>query len=226
MGMVDNTLFTKKKSSNLITVQIYVDDIIFGSTCQDMCDEFAKIMHDEFEMSMMGKLNFFLGLQIKQMEDSIFLFNLTACGEMLKKFGLEDSKPMKTPTSSDTKLTKDEKYGPYQTNPPFIEDIISSVRIDREGQVRRIRHEEEIDVHDYQILTREIIPTLKPLEEIIEKTAKPEGIVAREEAVIPLLRLPPSINHTHLISTMMMTMGMTKEPSVQALLPPFVMSIP
>ncbi|GKC17759.1 hypothetical protein Tco_1014541 [Tanacetum coccineum] len=57
--------------------------------------------------------------------------------------------------------------GPYQTNPPSIEDIISSIRIDQEGQVRRIRHEEEIDVHDYQILTREIIPTLKPLEEII-----------------------------------------------------------
>ncbi|GJR82225.1 retrovirus-related pol polyprotein from transposon TNT 1-94, partial [Tanacetum coccineum] len=69
MRMVDNTLFTKKKSSNLIIVQIYVDDIIFGSTCQDMCDEFAKIMHDEFEMSMMSELNFFLGLQIKQMED-------------------------------------------------------------------------------------------------------------------------------------------------------------
>ncbi|GJX86782.1 retrovirus-related pol polyprotein from transposon TNT 1-94 [Tanacetum coccineum] len=65
MGMVDNTLFTKKKSSNLIIVQIYVDDIIFGSTCQDMYDEFAKIMHDEFEMSMMGELNFFFGLQIK-----------------------------------------------------------------------------------------------------------------------------------------------------------------
>ncbi|GJT36464.1 retrovirus-related pol polyprotein from transposon TNT 1-94 [Tanacetum coccineum] len=58
MGMVDNTLFTKKKSSNLIIVQIYVDDIIFGSTCQDMCDEFSKIMHDEFEMSLMGELNF------------------------------------------------------------------------------------------------------------------------------------------------------------------------
>ncbi|GJX03929.1 retrovirus-related pol polyprotein from transposon TNT 1-94 [Tanacetum coccineum] len=82
MGMVDNTLFTKKKSSNLIIVQISVIDIIFGSTCQDMCDEFSKIMHDEFEMSMM---------------------------EMLKKFGLEDSKPMKTPMSSDTKLTKDEE---------------------------------------------------------------------------------------------------------------------
>ncbi|GKB25325.1 retrovirus-related pol polyprotein from transposon TNT 1-94 [Tanacetum coccineum] len=69
MGMVDSSLFTKKKSSNLIIVQIYVDDIIFGSTCQDMCGEFTKIMHDEFEMSMLGELNFFLGLQIKQMED-------------------------------------------------------------------------------------------------------------------------------------------------------------
>ncbi|GJY45968.1 retrovirus-related pol polyprotein from transposon TNT 1-94 [Tanacetum coccineum] len=108
MGMVDNTLFTKKKSSNLIIVQIYVDDIIFGSTCQDMCDDFAKIMHDEFEMSMMGELNFFLGLQIKQMEDGIFFNQSKYIKEMLKKFGLEDSKPMKTPMSSDTKLTKDE----------------------------------------------------------------------------------------------------------------------
>ncbi|GJW65004.1 retrovirus-related pol polyprotein from transposon TNT 1-94 [Tanacetum coccineum] len=178
-------------------------------TCQDMVDEFAKIMHDEFEMSMMGELNFFLGLQIKQMEDGIFFNQSKYIKEMLKKFGLEESKPMKTPMSSDTKLTKDEecesvdstKYrgmivsasyphpratqttaeavnvswrldelaygipsdGPYQTNLPSIEDIISSIRINRDGQVHRIRHEEEIDVVEYQVLTREIEPTLKPL---------------------------------------------------------------
>ncbi|GJW87893.1 retrovirus-related pol polyprotein from transposon TNT 1-94 [Tanacetum coccineum] len=109
MGMVYNTLFSKKKSSNLIIVQIYVDDIIFGLTCQDMCDEFAKIMHDKFEMSMMVELNFFLGLQIKQMEDGIFFNQSKYIKEMLKKFSLEDSKPMKTPMSSDTKLTKDEE---------------------------------------------------------------------------------------------------------------------
>ncbi|GJY54017.1 retrovirus-related pol polyprotein from transposon TNT 1-94 [Tanacetum coccineum] len=107
MGMVDNTLFTKKKDPNLIIVQIYVDDIIFGSTCQEMCDDFAKIMHDEFEMSMMGELNFFLGLQIKQLEDGIFFNQSKYIKEMLKKFGLEDSKPMKTPISTETKLTKD-----------------------------------------------------------------------------------------------------------------------
>ncbi|GJS49512.1 hypothetical protein Tco_0599633 [Tanacetum coccineum] len=66
--------------------------------------------------------------------------------------------------------------GPYQTNPPSLDDIISYIRIDREGQVRLIRHEEEIDVHEHQILTREIVPTLKPLEEIIwENTKKDRG---------------------------------------------------
>ncbi|GJU01320.1 retrovirus-related pol polyprotein from transposon TNT 1-94 [Tanacetum coccineum] len=107
--MVDNTVFTKKKSSNLIIVQIYVDDIIFRSIYQDMCDEFVKIMHDEFEMSMMGEFNFFLGLQIKQIEDVIFFNQSKYIKEMLKKFGLEDSKLMKTHMSSDTKLMKDEE---------------------------------------------------------------------------------------------------------------------
>nr|GEW04150.1 reverse transcriptase domain-containing protein [Tanacetum cinerariifolium] len=74
-----------------------------------MCDEFAKIIRNEFEMSMMGELNFFLGLQIKQMEDGIFFNQSKYIKEMLKKFSLEDSKPMKTPMSSDTKLTKDEE---------------------------------------------------------------------------------------------------------------------
>nr|GEV20648.1 copia protein [Tanacetum cinerariifolium] len=107
IGLVDNTLFTKKKDSRIIIVQI-VDDIIFGSTCQDLCDDFLKIMQDGFEMSMMGELNFFLGLQIKQLEYGIF-FNLSKyIKEMLKKFGLEDSKPIKTPMSSETKLTRDE----------------------------------------------------------------------------------------------------------------------
>ncbi|GKB69929.1 retrovirus-related pol polyprotein from transposon TNT 1-94 [Tanacetum coccineum] len=106
--MLDNTLFTKKKNSNLIIIQIY-DNIIFDSTCQELCDDFAKIMHDEFKIRMMGELNFFLGLQIKQLEDGIFFNQSKYIKEMLKKFGLEDSKPMKTPMSTETKLTKDEE---------------------------------------------------------------------------------------------------------------------
>ncbi|GJT62566.1 copia protein [Tanacetum coccineum] len=66
-------------------------------------------INEEFEMSMMGELKFFLGLQIKKLEDGIFFNQSKYIKEMLKKFGLEDSKPMKTPISSDAKLTKDEK---------------------------------------------------------------------------------------------------------------------
>ncbi|GJV17694.1 retrovirus-related pol polyprotein from transposon TNT 1-94 [Tanacetum coccineum] len=109
MGMVDSILFTKKSKTHIMIVQIYVDDIIFGSTCQSLCDDFAKIMHDEFEMNMMGELNFFLGLQIKPMEDGIFFNQSKYIKEMLKKFGLEDSKPTKTPMSMEIKLTKEDE---------------------------------------------------------------------------------------------------------------------
>ncbi|GKA60200.1 retrovirus-related pol polyprotein from transposon TNT 1-94 [Tanacetum coccineum] len=112
MGLVDNTLFTKKRNSHIIIVQIYVEDIIFGSTYQELCDDFSKIMHDEFEMSMIGELNFFLGLQIKQLEDGIFFNQSKYVKEMLKKFSLKDSKPIKTPMSSETKLTRDEDGEP------------------------------------------------------------------------------------------------------------------
>nr|GEU47169.1 retrovirus-related Pol polyprotein from transposon TNT 1-94 [Tanacetum cinerariifolium] len=130
--MVDNTLFKKKINSHLIIVQIYVDDIIFGSTCQNLCDDIAKIMHEEVEMSMMGELNFFLGIQIKQMEDGIFFNKSKYIKEMLKKFRLEDSKPTKTPMSMEIKLTKDDeadsvdstKYQDLKSK--TTEDIISN----------------------------------------------------------------------------------------------------
>ncbi|GKA26939.1 copia protein [Tanacetum coccineum] len=264
-------------------------------------------INEEFEMSMMGELNFFLGLQIKQMEDGIFFNQSKYIKEMLKKFGLEDSKPMKTPMSSDTKLTKDEELsafvpaskrlpkpltlkllsvvstihlkntrsgglvkwkrkvsilfrekkrekrrglidfechidineqicphfilefysqfclsynddgeifvefmfqdqyysfsleefaeilgapcegvcvftdkwalyelpnglpgdGPYQTFLPSLDDIITLVCVDREGPVTRVRHKKEIDVIEYQVLTREIDPTFKDIETIL-----------------------------------------------------------
>jgi len=72
-GKIDTTLFTKTKNDDLLIVQIYVDDIIFGSTNEIMCSEFSKIMQKEFEISIMGELNFFLGLQIKQTKNGIFI---------------------------------------------------------------------------------------------------------------------------------------------------------
>ena len=66
-GKVDKTLFIKKIKGNTLLVQVYVDDIIFGSTNKDLCEEFSLMM------SMMGKMNYFLGLQIKQLKDGIFI---------------------------------------------------------------------------------------------------------------------------------------------------------
>jgi hypothetical protein len=65
MGKVGITLFTKKLDNDLFVLQIYIDDIIFRSTNQDFCEEFRKMMTSEFEMSMIGELSYFLGLQIK-----------------------------------------------------------------------------------------------------------------------------------------------------------------
>jgi hypothetical protein len=66
IGKTDSTLFKRKVDKYLFICQIYVDDIIFGSTNKSFYDEFSKIMTDRFEMSMMGELKFFLDFQIKQ----------------------------------------------------------------------------------------------------------------------------------------------------------------
>ena len=73
MGKIDTTLFIKPKENDMLIVQIYVDEIIFSATNGSLCEEFSKSMHSEFEMSMMGELNFFLGLQIKQLKEDTFI---------------------------------------------------------------------------------------------------------------------------------------------------------
>nr|GFB32382.1 putative ribonuclease H-like domain-containing protein [Tanacetum cinerariifolium] len=72
-GTIDQTLFIIRQRGNFILVQVYVDDIIFGSSNSQLCREFKALMHEKFHMSAMGKLNFFLGLQFQQKEDGIFL---------------------------------------------------------------------------------------------------------------------------------------------------------
>jgi len=72
-GKIDLTLFIKRVGEHILIVQIYVDNIIFGSIDNSLCKGFASIMQGEFEMSMMGELTFFLGLQIKQMESGTFI---------------------------------------------------------------------------------------------------------------------------------------------------------
>ena len=75
MGKVDSTLFTQKVDKDLFVCQIYIDDIIFGSTNEKFCEEFSRIMTKRFEISMMGELKFFLGFQIKQMKEGTFIMS-------------------------------------------------------------------------------------------------------------------------------------------------------
>jgi hypothetical protein len=100
----DSTLFTRKIGNDLFVCQIYVDDIIFGSTNQSFCDEFSKIMTDRFEISMMEELKFFLGFQIKQLEDGTFLSQIKYTHDILKKFGMDKVKPIKTPMGTNGHL--------------------------------------------------------------------------------------------------------------------------
>ncbi|GJY11806.1 putative ribonuclease H-like domain-containing protein, partial [Tanacetum coccineum] len=72
-GIIDKTLFIKKDKGDILLVQVYVDDIIFGSTKKSLCIEFENLMHKKFQMSCMGELTFFLGLQVKQKDDGIFI---------------------------------------------------------------------------------------------------------------------------------------------------------
>jgi hypothetical protein len=81
---------------DLFVCQIYVDDIIFGSTNKSFCDEFSKIMTDMFEMSMMMILTFFLGFQIKQAKEGTFISQMKHTHDILKKFGMDKAKSIKT----------------------------------------------------------------------------------------------------------------------------------
>ena len=108
IGKIDTTLFIKNSDDNLFLVQIYVDDIIFGCTNESLCMEFANTMQKEFEMSMIGELTFFLGLQIRQLREETFIGQAKYTKELIKKFGMEDVKPMGTPMGTNVTLDKDE----------------------------------------------------------------------------------------------------------------------
>ncbi|GKB68492.1 putative ribonuclease H-like domain-containing protein [Tanacetum coccineum] len=106
-GKIDKTLFIRRVKSDILLVQVYVDDIIFGSTKKSLCIEFEKMMHKKFQMSSMGELTFFLGLQVKQKEDGIFINQDKYVTEILKKFSFTDVKTASTPMETHKPLLKD-----------------------------------------------------------------------------------------------------------------------
>ena len=96
-GTVDKTLFFRNVNDSSILVQIYVDVIIFGSTNEKLCKKFAKMMQSKYEMSMMGELTYFLGLQVKKVGDGIFISQTKYIYDLLKKSDLMDCTSAKLP---------------------------------------------------------------------------------------------------------------------------------
>nr|GFA13201.1 hypothetical protein [Tanacetum cinerariifolium] len=95
------------KKGDILLVQIYVDDIIFGSTNKHLCKAFKKLMKYKFQMSSMGEITFFLGLQVKQKKDGIFISKDKYVAKILRKFGLTDGKSASTPIDTEKPLLKD-----------------------------------------------------------------------------------------------------------------------
>ncbi|GJR43569.1 retrovirus-related pol polyprotein from transposon TNT 1-94 [Tanacetum coccineum] len=106
-GAVDPTLFTRKSGKHILLVQIYVDDIIFASTDHNACHIFSKEMSSKFQMSMMGQMSFFLGLQVSQSPRGIFINQAKYALETLKKYGMDLSDPVDTPMVDRLKLDED-----------------------------------------------------------------------------------------------------------------------
>nr|GEX38282.1 retrovirus-related Pol polyprotein from transposon TNT 1-94 [Tanacetum cinerariifolium] len=108
-GLVDPTLFIRRNGNDLLLVQIYVDDIIFAASTPELCDLFANRMCSKFKMSMMGKISFFLGLQISQSPRGIFINQSKYALESLKKYGFESCDPVDTPMVKKSKLDEDKE---------------------------------------------------------------------------------------------------------------------
>nr|GEY50836.1 retrovirus-related Pol polyprotein from transposon TNT 1-94 [Tanacetum cinerariifolium] len=106
-GAVDPTLFTRHAGNDSLLVQIYLDNIIFTATDIAMCDEFANQMTNKFKMSMMGKMSFFLGLQISQSLRGIFINQSKYAFEIVKKYGLMSTDSVDMPMIENKKLDED-----------------------------------------------------------------------------------------------------------------------
>eukprot|EP00253_Pinus_taeda_P010923 PITA_10923 len=108
-GSADSNLYVKIENNKLLILVVYVDDIIFGSNEEAMSQSFALVMQKEFEMSFLGELTYFLGLQIQQNEGGIFLSQTKYLKQILKKYGMEDVKPVCTPMVTGCSLSANDE---------------------------------------------------------------------------------------------------------------------
>jgi hypothetical protein len=108
IGSVDKTVFTLKHGNEFLLVQTYVDDIIFDGSSHSLVPSFHAMMENEFQMSMMGELTFFLGIQAKPIKEGTFVHQSKYMKDLIKKFAMPDAKPVSTPMSTMTTLDPNE----------------------------------------------------------------------------------------------------------------------
>jgi hypothetical protein len=106
-GQADRTLFIRSNGQHKLIAQIYVDDIVFGATIDSHAHQFSNEMKTEFEMSMIGELNYFLGLQVKQSPEGIFISQTKYARDLVKRFGLDGKSHARTPMSTSVKMSAD-----------------------------------------------------------------------------------------------------------------------
>lgn len=106
-GAIDRNLYFKTQGDSILVVIVVVDDIIFGSDSSELCSSFLEIVKCKFEMSMLGELSFFLGLQVNQLDKGIFISQTKYAKEMLAKFKMLDCKPVGTPMEIGCKLCQE-----------------------------------------------------------------------------------------------------------------------
>uniref|UniRef100_A0A8I7BEB6 Integrase catalytic domain-containing protein n=1 Tax=Hordeum vulgare subsp. vulgare TaxID=112509 RepID=A0A8I7BEB6_HORVV len=125
VGVIDPTLFLKKENGDLILCQIYVDDIIFDSPNIHLCKKFAASMTKTFEMSLNTDLKFFLGFQIQQFQEGIFLSQTKYLKDILENFDMTNAKPMKTSMATVVVLNEDTNGIPF--DPSTYRSMIGSL---------------------------------------------------------------------------------------------------
>ncbi|GJY14421.1 putative ribonuclease H-like domain-containing protein [Tanacetum coccineum] len=162
-GMIDKILFIKRYKGDILLVQVYVDDIIFGSTKKELCNAFEKLMHEKFQMSSMGELTFFLGLQVQQKKDGIFISQDKYVGEILKKFGFTEVKTARYKGELTFFLglqVKQKKDGIFISQDTYVEESLkkfgfievktASTPMETQKPLLKDKDGEEVDVHMYR----------------------------------------------------------------------------
>jgi hypothetical protein len=124
-GQADRTLFIRNQGNQKLIVQIYVDDIIFGATLDSQAHDFSKEMKQEFEMSMIGEFNYFMGLQVKQTSEGIFISQSKYVKDLVKRFSLDGKSHARTPMSTSVKISAN--LTGKQVDPTLYRSMIESL---------------------------------------------------------------------------------------------------